>query len=212
VLIPCSTGLRAAAAVRHAVITIVTAGTAPATDGPNIDPRTWVAGLYASGGRPYFDAIGHHPYTWPYPPDQNAAVPPASRDPNQWNAMIQTKDIRATMVHNGDAGKQVWATEVGVPSRAEPPTYPASGHQGFVSFDLLATRIEQIFSAWFGMPTPDDPGWVGPLIWYQHRDQSRAPIGANTEGGFGVTDHQGVAKPTAGMTPRAALTDAFTRN
>ena len=182
---------------------------APATDGTNIDPRSWASGLYEAGARPHFDAIGHHPYTWPYAPDDNAGLAPGSRAPNQWNAMIQTKDIRATMVSNGDAGKQIWATEVGLPSRPDPPTYPNAGHQNFVSYDLMVIRIREVFSAWFGMSTPGDTTWAGPLIWYQHRDQLPPPLGGNTEGGFGVTDWAGADKPATGVTPRQALTEAF---
>jgi hypothetical protein len=207
VLAPCATGLRTAAAALATPITIITGGTAPATNGTNVDPRTWVTGLYANGAQPYFDAIGHHPYTWPYPPQQNAAMAPGSFTPNQWNAMIQTADLRATMLRHGDADKQIWATEVGLPSRDAEPTYPTAGHQGFVSNDLMVTRIDEIFTAWFGMATAADPDWIGPLIWYQHRNQASSAAGV--EGGFGVTYSSGADKPGTARTPRQALTDAF---
>lgn len=210
VLAPCSSGLRAAAGALEAHITILTGGTAPAVDGRNVDPRTWTAGLYAAGARPYFDAIAHHPYTWPHSPFDNERMAPDSVAPNQWNAMVQTKVIRATMLRHGDAAKQVWATEVGLPSRSAGPTYPRAGSRGFVSADLMATRIDEIFDAWFGLASASDPAWVGPLIWYQHRDQSVDPED-DVEDGFGVVDHQGDDKRGSGRTPRQALTAAFAR-
>jgi hypothetical protein len=203
VLVPGAAGLRAAATSLGVSITIITAGTAPATNnGTNIDPRTWVTGLYSNSGKAHFDALGHHPYTWPFSPDENIAVAPGSFSPNQWNTMIQTRDLRATMLANTDGAKKIWATEVGLPSRDAAPTYPTTGHQNFVSHTLMATRIAQIADFWFGMPTGGDLGWAGPLIWYQHRNQSAEPLGTNTEGGFGIVYNSGTDKPNG---VRAAL-------
>ena len=137
-------------------ITIITGGTAPATNGTNIDPRTWVTGLYSNGAQPYFDAIGHHPYTWPYPPYQNAAMAPGSFVPNQWNSMIQTLDMRATMLRHGDVDKQIWATEVVIALAGCWSDVPDPGHQNFVSNDLMATRSTRSSphgSGWRQLPT-----------------------------------------------------------
>jgi hypothetical protein len=183
-------------------------GTAAFGSGVNIDPRWWVDGLYSHGGKNYFDAVAHHPYTWPYPPNSNSGVAPG--DIAQWNTMLQTRDIRRAMLANGDAAKLVWATEVGLPSRDASPTYPTTGHQNFVSHSLMVTRIAEIFAEWFNLATdPLDDDWVGPLIWYQHRNQSVEPLGTNTEGGFGVVYNDGTNKPGS-PSPRQALANAFT--
>lgn len=162
--------------------------------GNNIDPRMFAHALYGNGGRNYFDAIGHHPYTWPWPPNQDESIAIGSYNPNQWNTMVQTKRIREIMVAYGDSAKKIWATEVGAPSRNTAPFHPTSTN--FISHATLATRIGQIFDYWHGMPTVGDPGWAGPILWYQHRNQSSEPLSdANTEGGFGMRYNDGSAKP-----------------
>jgi hypothetical protein len=206
VLIPGAAGLRAAATAAGVTITVITAGTAPALNGTNVDPRTWYTGVYSNGGKNHFDAIGHHPYTWPFPPGQDSHIPPGSFSPNQWNTMIQTLAIRQTMLTNTDGAKKIWATEVGAPSRDAAPTYPTTGHQNFVSHTTLATRINEITDYWYALPSGSDLGWAGPIIWYQHRNQSAEPLGTNTEGGFGIVYNSGTDKPNG---VRAALTAKF---
>lgn len=211
VLIPCADGLRAAALIHDEEITVISGGTSPAVNGgANIDPRTWATGLYANGAKGHFDALAHHPYTWPFEPSRDSHIAPGSFAPNQWNAMIQTKAIRATMVANGDGALRIWATEAGLPSSNDPPHFPGTSTAKFVSHCTYATRVAETFAYWFGMPTTSEPAWAGPIIWYQHRNQSPEPLGTNTEGGFGVVYNSGGDKPcTTGPTPRAALTTAF---
>jgi hypothetical protein len=175
-------------------------GTADSGTGTNIDPRMFAHGVYGNGGRDYFDAYAHHPYTWPFPPNQDDSIAFGSYNPNQWNTMVQTRRIREIMVTYGDSAKRIWATEVGAPSRDASPTYPTTGHQNFVSHATLATRINEIFDYWFALEG------AGPLIWYQHRNQASEPLGTNTEGGFGIVYNSGTDKPNG---VRSAITAKF---
>lgn len=174
------------------VTSAAASGTVSFGSGSNIDPRWWVEGLYSNGGQSSFDAVAHHPYTWPFPPTENEGAVADSL--SQWNTMQQTIAMRATMVAKGDSAKQIWCTEVGVPSRDAEPTYPTTGHQNFVSHATLATRVNQIFDEWFSLDDAS-PGWIGPLLWYQHRNAASEPLGTNTEGGFGLIYNSGSDKP-----------------
>ena len=89
--------------------TIITGGMSPApdaTDGVLISPMTWTRGLYLRGARDYFDAVGHHPYSFPTNP----------LEAHWWNPYTQTRSVYDVMVEFGDGAKKVWGTEMGVPT------------------------------------------------------------------------------------------------
>jgi len=104
--------LRAAArAIRAADprAVIVSGGMSPAGDSATtMSPHAWLQAIYEEGARPWFDAVGHHPYL-------DSDVGPSSTDPgNPWFQMAgSTPSIRSIQAANGDAAKRIWATEVG---------------------------------------------------------------------------------------------------
>ena len=71
---------------------------------------TFLQGIYARGGGGSFDAVGHHPYSYPYDPSGGQA----------WNAFTQTGFLYQIMVANGDGAKKVWGTESGAPTGNDP--------------------------------------------------------------------------------------------
>jgi polysaccharide biosynthesis protein PslG len=88
---------------------VMTAGLSPAWDAPDgtqIAPLTFVSRIYANGGGRSFDAIAHHPSTYPYRSTYAAS----------WSAFQQTPDMYRIMRAHGDAKKKVWATEIGFPT------------------------------------------------------------------------------------------------
>lgn len=88
---------------------VVTGGTSPgwdAPDGSQMLPLTFVKGIYANGGKGYFDAVAHHPYSFPYSPTLQQS----------WNSFQQSKDIYNYMASQGDGAKKVWGTEFGFPT------------------------------------------------------------------------------------------------
>ena len=62
------------------------------------------------GGGGSFDAVGHHPYSYPYDPSGGQS----------WNAFTQTGYLYQIMVANGDGAKKVWGTESGAPTGNDP--------------------------------------------------------------------------------------------
>jgi polysaccharide biosynthesis protein PslG len=160
--------------------TVVTGGTAPAGAYDNsgssstVNPINWLQGIYANGGGGYFDAVGHHPYSFPYPPSVDAVW-------SAWRQMAGTvPSLRSVMVAHGDAGKKIWATEWGLPTDG-----PAGS--GFVSESSQASQVLQAYSLWRSYP------WAGPLFLYQLRD-----VGTRTdsiENFFGLTNFNFTSKP-----------------
>ena len=70
--------------------TVIAGGFAPApdaADGTEYQPATFLKGMYARGAKGYFDAIGHHPYAYPFNP----------LEPQSWNAYTQTIGLHTIM-------------------------------------------------------------------------------------------------------------------
>jgi hypothetical protein len=131
---------------------IVTAGTSPAPDARgNIAPVSFLKEIYARGGKSAFDAVGHHPYCAPAYPG----------DAQWWSAWYQMTgartSLRTVMDDNGDAGKQLWATEFGAPTNGPSGSFVPETVQA-----EMLTRAYKLFNSY---------RWAGPLFWYAARDQ-----------------------------------------
>lgn len=109
-------------------------------------PADFVRGMYAAGARGYFDGLGYHPYC--------GSSPPLVAD----SAVMRTQELRELLVANGDGAKQIWGTEIGW--RVE-----LLG----VTESQQATYLSQAYAKWREWYAA---GWVGPLLWYNLRDQS----------------------------------------
>lgn len=151
--------------------TIVSGGLAPSwdeSDGSGVSPRTFLRKIYDNGGRDSFDAMGLHPYSFPYHP----------LEPGVWNTFGTAPDTYQVMVDHGDAEKKIWATEIG---------FPTGNHSQAVSESMQAQMISAAFSAW------ESWGFGGPVFWYSHRDH-----GTNLndrEQNFGLVHFDGSPKP-----------------
>lgn len=68
---------------------------------------TWLQNFYANptSPKPYFDALGAHPYSGVHAPTQCYAQ---ARD-----ELCGLQQMRNVMVNNGDSGKEMWLTEFG---------------------------------------------------------------------------------------------------
>jgi len=125
---------------------VVSGGMSPAVDnGCNIAPRTFLAGIYANGGQGSFDALGHHPYSYPaYPGDEYGW--------SSWYQMYGTSpSLRSIMEEAGDGDKPIWATEWGA-------------RIGSVDEDAQAAMLARAYEL-FGSYS-----WAGPLFTYTYRD------------------------------------------
>jgi hypothetical protein len=143
--------------------TVLAGGTSPAPDdynGRDMAPATFLERIYRYGGKGYFDAFAHHPYSFPCSPlvDQ------------PWNAFAQTKQLRQLMVDNGDGTKRIWGTEAGAPTAQN--TGPcAAGPNVSVTEAQQAQFVHDYFTGWHG----NWGAWTGPLIWFQIRDNGTNP-------------------------------------
>ena len=87
---------------------VASAGLAPTNERSELglDDRLFLEGMYDAGARPFFDALGAHPYGFAYPPDDSRG----QHDELNVNRIL---DLRDVMEANEDADKPVWATEFG---------------------------------------------------------------------------------------------------
>ena len=127
--------------------TVLSGGTSPAGDGPRTySPQSWLTDLYADGAGNCFDAVGHHPYI-----DSSTAAGDLG---NAWALMSDAyppSNLRAIMVAHGDAGKRIWATEVGCNATA-------------LGESECSSRIAEAFRLWQSYP------WAGVLCWFTYWD------------------------------------------
>jgi hypothetical protein len=127
---------------------VITGGLAPIPDThDSVNARTFLINLYAAGGKPYFDAVGMHPYTWPNLPSNNL--------PNGWGNMTLPDNgvpsMRSTMVKNGDGAKKIWNTEFGAPA-----SKVGEARQAVILKD--AVKVWNSYS------------WAGPFFWMSYQD------------------------------------------
>ncbi len=122
-------------------------------------PVNFVTAMYAAGARGYFDALGHHPYAYPYAPMDCCAG---------WNAVLQTPMLHAVMAANGDGSKPIWGTEAGAPTAG-----PSS-----VSEAQQADWVRQYVQMW------NNWSFTGPLMFFSVRDLGTS---SNNTDHFGFT-------------------------
>jgi polysaccharide biosynthesis protein PslG len=161
--------------------TILTGGLAPeSSDGTNMSPPDFLAGVYASGGRPYFNVVADHPYTFPV----------TSLYPNSANAWGQMSQMHAIMSANGDGSKQIWITEYGSPTGGPGTTAQTNSYTygaWHVSEGLQAESVNDFFTASRSI------SWVGLVLWYSYKDAGYTPD--TNENFFGLLRFDGSPKP-----------------
>jgi polysaccharide biosynthesis protein PslG len=129
---------------------VIAGATAPAPDdGTVYDEVTFLQRVYQHGGKGFFDAWSHHPYSHPH-------FPSFQHPQNAWQQMFATTpSIRSVLEANGDGAKKVWGTEYGSPT---------SGDYGVVSEATQAEHAREALTLWRTYP------WAGVLFWYSTRD------------------------------------------
>lgn len=147
---------------------VVTGGVTSNPAAP-ISDESFVDQLYSNGARPILDAIGMHPYTIPFG---------ISDDPNQyWNAVATARN---TMTAYGDAAKQIWVTEYGLPT----------GTSAVASTEAQqASRLVEALQ--ISAATP----YLGPMFLFTVRDPVADPN--NSDFNFGVFRFDGSPKASA---------------
>jgi hypothetical protein len=149
---------------------VITAGLAAVPNSGNglYGAVDYLKAIYANGGGDYFDAVGYHPYTYPY-------MPSASDNWNGWQ--IMEDGIRSTMVANGDGALDVWITEIGAPT---------AGSSNAVSESAQATILKQAVDLASGYD------WAGPVLWYSYKDRGGST--SDPENWFALLNPDGTPK------------------
>jgi hypothetical protein len=164
--------------------TVITGGTSPAgNSGGYMSPINFVNAIYANGGQGYFDAVAHHPYTWPYSPAFN----------NPYDAWGQLTSIHNTMTSHGDGSKKIWMTEFGAPTGgpgglATNGMSTSEAHDDHVSEALQAKIITDAINISRGY------SWAGPFFLYSYKDAGTASD--TVENFFGLLRADGSQKPS----------------
>lgn len=113
--------------------------------GMSMSPQQFLAGMYAAGAQGFFDALSFHPYNYTLPFSAGAGI---ANSP-----LEQVKALYALMAANGDATKQIWATEFGN------PTMP-----GGISQAQQAQMLRDFVTAWSKL------SFAGPSFVYTAND------------------------------------------
>jgi hypothetical protein len=137
---------------------VVAGGTSPAPNDPggkDMSPASFLSAMYLWGAKGFFDAFGHHPYSFPCSPGTIAS----------WNAFQQTLALHLIMASQGEGAKQIWATEIGAPTASDVGTCGANNGVS-VTEPVQALLAAQTMQIWI----KDWAGFTGPMFWYMIRD------------------------------------------
>jgi hypothetical protein len=130
---------------------VLTGGLAPASDEPDgsrVAPVSFLERVYAAGAGDHFDAVAHHPYSFP-------ALPLDATGDNMF--VDVTPRLYEVMRENGDGNKEIWGTEMGAPTG------------GGLTTNFVAEYVTEAYEGW------RDWSFTGPLLWYSYRDAGSDP-------------------------------------
>lgn len=168
--------------------TVLSGGLSPAENEPpgHITPRDFLRAMYAAGAKGSFDALAHHPYSYPAPPDTTYSW-------SAWSQMAAlTPSLRSIMAANGDANKSIWITEVGSPTAGKGPTATPANYRLHLSATHGDEALQVVF-AQQAVAAANNYEWTGPLFWYSYKDLGAD--GSDNENFFGIVRADGSKKP-----------------
>jgi len=124
--------------------------------------------LYQNGAKGFFDIVSYHPYTYPSL---------ASQGGRSWQRMLNARRI---MEQNGDASKQIWATEYGAPTNGPRP-------RSVVSEAKQAAMVSDAYTLFASYP------WSGPMFWFTFHDKGTDT--SDQQNFFGLVNADFTPKP-----------------
>jgi hypothetical protein len=155
---------------------VVSAGLSPyaaygTADAQHMNPLTFLEQMYANGAHASMDAVGWHPYNFPWGLRYYAW--------SAWSQMWATSpSVRSIMRANGDAKKKIWATEWGAPTGTSSQSMTEAAQAQLVRAGLIRLK------GW---------SWAGPSFLYSFRDEGTSP--SDREQNFGLVRHDWSRKP-----------------
>ena len=166
------------------------------SDRPSTPPTTWLLSLYDRDAQNSFDAVGHHPYSFPWNPLDEAG----------FNGFTQTRYLYLVMSAHGDGTKKVWGTEMGAATGTVPladPTQPC-----FIRSMTETEQAQWLHDYFLGWNTTFR-AFTGPLLWKATRDDppdSTRPANSQLWNNLGLLRLDHSPKPAF-----AAMQDVTTR-
>jgi hypothetical protein len=157
--------------------TVVSAGLSPygsygQGDAQHLNPVSFLERMYQSGAAGSFDAVGWHPYNYPYGLGFYGW--------SAWSQMSETTpSARSIMTANGDGAKQVWLTEFGAPT-------------GSTTRDMTEAAQAQLLTDSFAKLK--SWSWAGPGFFYSYRDNGTNK--SDVEQNFGILHFDWSPKPS----------------
>jgi polysaccharide biosynthesis protein PslG len=169
--------------------TIILGGLAalPNRDG-NIAATTFLAQLGRLNAIQRVDAVGYHPYTYPY----LASFQAPWRTP--WNMIHSTnpRGLRSVLRQYQRPDLPIWLTEYGAPTHG--PGTPSDGSPSSITKHTThVTEQRQAQIAADAVKAAAQDRAIGALIWYSDRDLGQAVSG--NEGFYGLRRSGGSRKP-----------------
>ncbi len=158
------------------------------TQNGDISPVDFLTQLYADGGKPYFDAVADHPYSYP-------AMPLSFETWNAWSQMASTTpNLRNVMIANGDTGKQIWLTEYGAPTGGPGVLETSATDTTFAGSPDHVTEALQAQMLSQAVNYVKNSSWAGPFFWYSYEDVGTST--SDSENFFGIIRYDGSTKPS----------------
>lgn len=147
----------------------------------------YLANVYRHGGRDHFDVLAIHPYTGGGSPRRCWR-----RDDGRFakDAFCAIREVRRTMVENGDAAKQIWLTEIG---------WTTTTQGGGVTPERQAAYLEQSVAI-----VRREMPFVGMYLWYGLRNNHWEDDADTFEGQFGLLRDDFSRKPAFDAFRRAS--------
>jgi hypothetical protein len=150
---------------------VLSGGLAPAVTGDrDVDPVTFLDGIYVADGADALDAVAVHPYSYPARPDDLTTA--------GWNSFVRLPLIHAVMSENGDDDKKVWITEYGAPTGTSEQAVSPERQAELIANGIARARR---------LP------WVATVLVYSLRDTGTDA--SDREQNFGVLRDDGSPKP-----------------
>ncbi|MCL8012090.1 cellulase family glycosylhydrolase [Streptomyces sp. AS02] len=171
---------------------------AASTRDGDVSHTDFLEAVSAHGGNRFVDAVGYHPYTYPY----------LASDETQWGTpweqIDRTRDsLRGVLSAHGTPDVPVWITEFGAPTGG-PGHASDGGPETIGDRTTHVTEERQASIAADAVRTANATPHIDALMWYAERDL--ATDTSSNENFYGLRRADGSAKPAL-----CALRDAVAR-
>lgn len=147
-----------------------------------IDDVRYLEMMYAAGLKDYCDAVGAHPSGYNNPPDDTPTETTVASTgfKGHWSFYYRRfEQYRAVMERNGDGEKELWFTEFGWASSADPPTGYA--YAGDNSEEDQANYLVRAFEI------AQEKGYVGVMfVWNLNFAPAAEPDDRNAKRAFSI--------------------------